>query len=84
MMPFVPLCFIVDTAARARPTLKCSLGTFLFLRPHFPHLGVVTYIQPVQCGGYTLLSTLTDHLVMMVSFLNNAAFSLAVDPHPGL
>ena len=48
------------------------------------HLGVVTYIQPVQCGGYTLLSTLTDHLVMMVSFLNNAAFSLAVDPHPGL
>ena len=36
MMPFVPLCFIVDTAARARPTLKCSLGTFLFLRPYFP------------------------------------------------
>ena len=68
MMPFVPLCFIVDTAARARPTLKCSLGTFLFLRPCF-HLGVVTYIQPVQWGGYTLRSTLTVHLVMMVSFL---------------
>ena len=80
MMPFVPLCFIVDTAARARPTLKCSLGTFLFLRSCF-HLGVVTYIQPVQWGGYTLLSTLTVHLVMMVSFLNNAALWLVPGPH---
>ena len=84
MMPFVPLCFIVDTAARARPTLKCSLVTFLFLRPLCVHLGVVTYIQPVQWGGYTLLSTLTVHLVMIVSFLNNTALWLADDSHLGL